>query len=693
MDITELARSLDVEFRASCARLDRDEPWFGAFTLKDDGKTRTYKIGAQRIPDERIVDWRHPLARAYYDSDPGEEFDLDQRGYAKLSGVVGSLAAVTAQARRVRRLELRNEAGRFALTAGEDGFEPHDEDAPRRGPIQAEGLPDVLALLTPTQYRLITASRTKPVIIQGRAGSGKTTVALYRVAWLTYADEGATEPPVDPSNVLIVMFNRALSSFVRAGLKPLKLDAANLDTFHGWALDEIRRSYRGAIEVDTAARTGRQVASALKKQLGMIPALEAFVQRQAVALERWLEEKLKPYGGATWMKEYRGLTTPAVRRLVHLRSQALKQRDAARGTAHERLTQIHIIFETAVRRMTQYKEELLKFLTDEQLLSAHLPHAERGQLETLAKFQTALQAEGGSDRRPGAKVTFEDLALLLRLIQLKNGGFPDKQREDEIRIYDHLVIDEAQDFGAVELTALLASVRTRTGVTIVGDLNQKIVPDADFIGWDELAKQLGVDGVSVTRLEVVHRSTGAIMRVADSVLDEASSGAVSGPLPSLTYSNTPAGMVEQIAELLRATYAADRTGHICVVCKSKADAEELHRELSEWLADLGAPIRLGHNKQFVFAPGITVSNSRQVKGLEFDTVVVVDPSPRNYPTNTDGKRALYMVITRAKERLHFVAQQKVSPLLEPAVSNGFIEVSRNPTVPPVELTAEDAEPF
>ena len=383
MDISELARGLDHEFRASCSRLNRDEPWFGTFTLQGEGKPRSYRVGAKRDPDERIIDWRHPLARAFYEAEPGEEFELDQRGYSKLSGVVESLATLTTQARRVRRLELRNAEGKFSLAAGEDGFEPQDQLA--RGPMHADGLPDVLALLTPEQYRLITASRTKPVIIQGRAGSGKTTVALYRVAWLTYADEAATEPPVDPRSVLIVMFNRALSSFVRAGLKPLKLEEANLDTFHGWALDEIRRSYRGTIEVDTAARAGKLVAGSLKKQLGMIPALEAFVAQQTSNLERWLEAKLRPYGGAAWMKEYRALTTPVVRRLVQLRAQALKQRDASRGTTHERLKQVHTVFEAAVGRMTQYKEELLKFLTSSELLSAHLPHASKSDLAALAK--------------------------------------------------------------------------------------------------------------------------------------------------------------------------------------------------------------------------------------------------------------------------------------------------------------------
>ncbi|MEY4582213.1 MAG: hypothetical protein RL701_6916, partial [Pseudomonadota bacterium] len=58
MDVAELAKGLDTEFRASCARLNRDEPWFGQFTLSGDGKTRSYRVGAERVPDERILDWR-----------------------------------------------------------------------------------------------------------------------------------------------------------------------------------------------------------------------------------------------------------------------------------------------------------------------------------------------------------------------------------------------------------------------------------------------------------------------------------------------------------------------------------------------------------------------------------------------------------------------------------------------------------
>jgi DNA helicase IV len=598
---------------------------------------------------------------------------------------------LTTQERSVRRVALRTEGNQYDLVATDLGF--RSPEAEWRGPTQAAGLPDVLALLTPVQYRLITASRHNPVIIQGRAGSGKTTVALYRVAWLTFADEQAAEPPVDPAKVLIVMFNKALSTFVRSGLAALKLDAATLDTFHGWALDEIRRSYRGVIEPDTTSRPGAEIASVLKKQLGMLHALDAFVARQTQKLEGWLAEKLAPYGAPVWMQRYAALEMPVVRRLVALRAMALSQRDTAHGLEQQRLIQVHAVFETAVRRMTQYKDELLNFLCDAKLLASHLPKASVADLSALAAFQSSLQQDGGSERHPGPKVSFEDFALLLRLIQLKNGGYPDKTRDDEVRVYDHLVIDEAQDFGAVELTVLLASVRARTGVTIVGDLNQKILPDADFIGWDALAAELGVTGAQVTRLEVVHRSTSPIMRVADSILGEKSEEVRPGAKPTLVFASDAEALIARTAELARTAYEENRASHVCVVCRTSTAASKLRAALATLLSESDVPVRLGHNKQFEFAPGITVSSSRQVKGLEFDTVIVVEPSAHDYPANTDGRRALYMVVTRAKERLHFVGCEPTSELLSVAMDSGLIDVVQAPSIPPVQFTEEDEEPF
>lgn len=692
MDPLSFADRLDADFRKSCATLDRDDPWFASLDVSVGGKPRSYRIGKDRFPEQRILDWRHPLARLYYEQTPGEDFELDDvssRGFVEMTGIVEDAAAITAQGRALRRVDLRSRDGKYAIVANDLGFELEGARRPRGPEI---GLPDVLALLTPQQYRLITANRGNPLMIQGRAGSGKTTVALHRVAWLTYADEDSSEAPVDPSKVLIVMFNKALSMFVKSTLKPLKLEAATLDTFHGWALGEIRRAYKGDVQPDVGERAGKDVALALKKQVGILRAIDAFVIAQTRALDKWLADKLAPYKASVWLEKFRASSAPVLRRLGGLRTEARAARDAARGVEQKRLTQVHLVLEAAVTRMSLYKDELLKLLTDGELLSNHLT-AKPGELAKLAEYQRSVQGDGASDRRPGPKVGFEDLALLLRLIEVKNGGFPNKLRDDDVRVYDHLVVDEAQDFGAVELAVLFGAVKARTGVTIVGDLNQKILPEVDFIGWDALAEELGIGGATVARLEVAHRSTRQIMAIADGIVGDKEGSGRDGALPTLRLVETEADKLAAVAEIAGAALLDNPNAHVCVVCPSKSDVHGVVEHLRASMANRGLEVREGHNREFVFAPGVTVTNYRQVKGLEFDVVIALDVTDKPYPSTTPGRRKLYMVITRAKDALHFVLAGEPTGLLRAAIDGGLVEVRDEAGVPEVGFTAEDEQPF
>ena len=107
-------------------------------------------------------------------------------------------------------------------------------------------------------------------------------------------------------------------------------------------------------------------------------------------------------------------------------------------------------------------------------------------------------------------------------------------------------------------------------------------------------------------------------------------------------------------------------------------------------------MRVGHNADFVFAPGVTVTNLRQIKGLEFDVVIVVDASAAVYPDGEQGRRWLYTVVTRAKDALHVVVDAEpggVTPLLDAARSEGLLEVRERSAVEPVAFGAEDEEPF
>jgi DNA helicase-2/ATP-dependent DNA helicase PcrA len=694
MDVLHMAAQLDDTYRTTCTRLGVDEPWFGAFALVRGDKRSHYYVGARRHPDERILDWRHPLAEAYYDGRPGEVFELDapHPHYADVTGIIAYHAAVQTHRRALHRVEIDVPAGKHVLVATARGF-MLVEQHPRVTTPQ-HGLPDVLALLTPEQYRLITASRGQPLIIQGRAGSGKTTVALYRVAWLTYAPEdGATVRPVEPSKVLIVMFNKALSTFVAQSLRHLRLEGVRLHTFHSWALAAVRRAYRGTITLDLTERPGSTIAVRLKKQVGILRALDEFVAQQTARLDVWLATRLAQHQATVYLDQFRRLDLPVVQRLVAVRREVRRARDAAASPEQARLADVVRVFDRAIRRMTLYKKELWQLLTNRELLARHLA-ARTEDLRALARYQSALQGANGT----GSRIAVEDLALLLRLIELKHGGFPNAQQEDEVTVYDHVVIDEAQDFGAVDLMVLLHAVASRTGVTIVGDINQQIMPDVDFIGWEALAATLGIAGAAVATLEVAHRSTQPIMALADFVARgpatplTASPSSRPSPRPCLLLvDDTDEAVTEQVATLATGDLAVHPAAHVCVVCATPATAHHLHARLARRLAPAGFPVRHGYRDAFTFAPGLTITNLRQVKGLEFDSVIVVDQAGKPYAATAQGRRNLYTVITRAKDQLRFVARRTPSPLLTSALTRGLLLVEPRDG-PPVTVSEDEEEP-
>ena len=104
-------------------------------------------------------------------------------------------------------------------------------------------------------------------------------------------------------------------------------------------------------------------------------------------------------------------------------------------------------------------------------------------------------------------------------------------------------------------------------------------------------------------------------------------------------------------------------------------------------------MRLGHNKSFQFSPGVTVTNARQLKGLEFDTVIVVDPGADAYPDDPEGRRLLYTVVTRAREVLHLVSGIHPSPIIEAASEAGMLDVVDETEVEPVRFSEDEDAPF
>jgi len=206
-----------------------DDPWFGYVEVEEDGERRSYRIGRASNPRARIVDWRHPLARIFYEWAPGETYDRPGGG-ALIDGVLEARATVAHRELAVQHAEWRDLEGVTELRREGDGFV---DVSLAVGPVvdSTRGLGDILAYITREQWALIRRASDQPLIIQGKAGSVKTTVALHRIAYLAYEDD-AQAASVRPENMLIVRFNAALRTFVQTSLAPHEVQNARLKTFH-----------------------------------------------------------------------------------------------------------------------------------------------------------------------------------------------------------------------------------------------------------------------------------------------------------------------------------------------------------------------------------------------------------------------------------------------------------------------------
>ena len=128
-DPLEVASTLDTAYRGACARLHMDEPWFAAFAVQRESHLSEYRLGIVRVADEKIVDWRHPLAAAYYEHAPGDLFESDTRReaaprdrYVEVAGKVAYHAAVKARGQALVRVELADTDGRHVIVATDGGL-------------------------------------------------------------------------------------------------------------------------------------------------------------------------------------------------------------------------------------------------------------------------------------------------------------------------------------------------------------------------------------------------------------------------------------------------------------------------------------------------------------------------------------------------------------------------------------------
>jgi DNA helicase-2/ATP-dependent DNA helicase PcrA len=269
----------------------------------------------------------------------------------------------------------------------------------------------------------------------------------------------------------------------------------------------------------------------------------------------------------------------------------------------------------------------------------------------------------------------EDDPILIRLAQLKRGGLilPDG---DELS-WTHVAIDEAQDRSALEVKVLIEAVESPDGtdehrsVTIAGDTAQRLVFDNSFTTWADLLAYTGQPAV-VRPLRLSYRSTAEVMLLAREILgpelapDEPLTARSGEPVELHEFGDIGEA-VAFLGDALRNLMAREPTASCAVISRHPEQADAYYDGLQR--AEVPALRRIRRD-EFSFQPGVDVTDATNVKGLEFDYVVMVDVNASSYPSASWARHLLHIGVTRAAHQLWLVSTSTPSTLVPAALRDG-----------------------
>ncbi|EON73823.1 RNA polymerase recycling motor HelD [Lysinibacillus sphaericus] len=625
-----------------------------------------------------IVDWRSPVANVYYDGRLGD-MEYDVRGEVHKGHL---FAKRQYKIENGQLLDIRD----IDLTTNDELLQ---EALGGKADVR---LTEIVSTIQKEQNEIIRAHLRQPIIVQGAAGSGKTTIALHRISYFLYT----MGENFNPEQLMILAPNKLFIDYIGDVLPELGVDKICQTTFADYVLaaTKLKLKLRNPNEqLESLVSDGDNQPTAwiseIKGSLYYRDVMERYVQK--------IEQEIAEQFEDVFIEKYRIMRAshlkklflhefsymPIENRLAHIKkvmaSHVRQKKQAVLNMLHakydevlgkalngirddekrrrivtkyidERDERIPAIEKEAkstvsayMRRFSKYNVKTLyrAFLTNAELLAKLAPewhYLEQQQfLQVHAKEQWVL----------------EDLAALYYL-QARLKGIPDNWK---MRV---VFIDEVQDYSLFQLAALKTGLETDM-FTMVGDLAQGIHSYRSLTAWEPVQNLF--PRASFRTLQKSYRTTIEIMEVANEILAQMDEQL---PLvePVVRHGHPPTFLqadhfnAQQIGHIFDSIRA---NGHqsIALICKTTVDAIGIQQALT----DYGITSQLLTEDESINQQLLLVVPSHLAKGLEFDAVIVAAFNTPFYDTKIDRK-LLYVALTRAMHELYLIGPTKKTFLLE-----------------------------
>ena len=648
--------------------LSEKKPYFGRIDFLSDGSNNVAKIyiGKTTIhgKNDEIVttDWRTPICSLYY------EGDLGRVSYEAPYGLVhGDL--------KLKR-QIIIEDGELvdvldtSLVSNDELLQPYLN-------VNADNkMKTIIASIQKEQNEIIRRPISENIIVQGVAGSGKTSVALHRIAYLVFN----LEKKINSSQFLVIGPNQYFLNYISSILPELETEPVEQQTYmnliNELTNEKLTLDTQNTLFNQTKEKEEYKKIQAFKTSLGYKKALDYFMQdylSKGIVLEGFKidgeeiysadEIKRILFSGINsfpnfesacryFVANFRNHTDEIYSKLNQkyreIYTSNLPKDDPVRKEAVAKSIALNnLVKNDGVKLLRNYFKKLqLGPLNTYKLFIANLGSytSELTDTELLKLQKSTLQT------LKKRKVTFEDLPSLLHINNLLCGC---NQK------YNHIVIDEAQDYGLFHFDALKETFPNST-FSIYGDLAQSIYSYRGIKDWESVASEIFGNNCSILNLNKSYRTTIEITNNANKVLRQMDLTEAEpvirhgGEISFEDFAKSDDYKIAKINDWLNKGYQT-----IAIICKTDKEAENTYNSLSKY----GIDITHIKASDADYNGGVFVLTSALSKGLEFDAVIINDASNKVYDENNmDDMHLLYVAETRSLHELDVLYDKTLCPV-------------------------------
>ncbi len=581
----------------------KDSPYFASIVVDNEqNKKQKIYIGMTYLKDENldnlIYDWRAPICSIFYDYETGP---------CSYEAPMGRITTHLHQKRQYK-IELQK------LKRIIDSDLNIDDELLQEvlASESSDKMKNIVTTIQQEQNSVIRNTKDKHLIVQGIAGSGKTSVALHRIAFLLYKIKNLTA-----DKVLIFSPNQIFTEYIANVLPELGEENTLQTTFHDY-LNKMIKEYKSVesyIDFLNRHYQGKNANSSTlkyKQSNEIIKDLEAFVID--------LENKTFFQHDITENKIY-FYSKEELNELFHQRYSSVP--------FFERLEQMAIKFSE-----NNYRGSKKKKATYHKLLLESLEFKKdyKTILEMFYRspfFQENLLEKDILNLRNNKQIAYDDALLLVYLKGIMEGFYYEKYIEQ-------VVIDEAQDYSYLQYI-ILSKIFKKSSFTLLGDTNQNINPFYNYETLEELTKIFPGKYIELTK---TYRSSEEIIEYANKILNLNHVCAIRKNTNKPVRLRNNKDTLKKDIQHLKENYKS-----LAIITKNEESAKRLYEELKK---DFQLSYLDIHSEDFI--KDFVILPAYLAKGLEFDAVMIYQDK-ENYFTKEE-KKLYYVAVTRAQHELY-----------------------------------------